>query len=162
MDNKKKKFPSTFEDKLLDAYWKDVGGVFYLEVPVGNRVGDGRWRKGSKVRRIDAVRLPVKDPGESRILTRKSYKLKEIEAAFRDKDVEVIEAKRRLNRVVFGQAVAGADMFEKQYRPWHVLPVVVYEIDDPAMVWVCRKHGVKTVCPLGKKVDTSITGEEEQ
>lgn len=56
----------------------------------------------------------------------------------------VIEAKDKLNRVVFGQAVAGVDMFERQYDAWIVHPVVIYEIGDPAMGWVCRKHGVRT------------------
>jgi hypothetical protein len=99
---------------------------------------------------------------ESRILTRSDYTLKEIQADFRDKDIEIIEAKKRLNRLVFGQAVAGADMFERQYRPWSITPVVVFEIDDPAIAWVCGKHGVKTVCPLGKKTDKVATGKEDE
>ena len=67
---------------------------------------------------------------------------------FRDKEVEVIEAKKKLNRLLFGQAVAGVDMFERQYPAWIVRPVVIYEIGDPAMEWVCRKHGVQTCQPF--------------
>ena len=100
---------TTFENGLLHDYWDDVKGLMYLEVPVGNRLG-GHWPKGSKVRRIDAVRVPVEDPEQSGIIIRSNYKLKDLSTAFRDKNVEVIEVKRKLNRLVFGQAVAGADV----------------------------------------------------
>lgn len=53
--------PRTLEDKLIHKYSKEEGGILYLEVSVGNR-GAGPWKKGSKVRRIDAVRVVSKDP----------------------------------------------------------------------------------------------------
>jgi hypothetical protein len=136
--------PQTLEDKLIDAYWKKNGrGMLYLEVPVGNRVA-GPWKKGSKVRRIDAVRVVSEGAQQDEVMPRKAYKLPDLEKIFNGAEVEVIEAKRRLNRAGFGQAVSGADMFEMQYHPWIVTPVVIYEIGDLALEWVCRKHGVTT------------------
>jgi hypothetical protein len=162
MAAKKQGFPRTFEDKLLFAYWKEVGGVLYLEVPVG-RVGEDDFPTGSKVRRIDAVRLPAEDPEERKIIPSKKHELKDLQAAFRNKhDLEVIEVKKKLNRLVFGQVIAGVDMFEKQYRPFSISPIIVFEIDDPAMEWVCRKHGIETICPLGRKMEIVTKGEEEE
>lgn len=135
--------PITPEDKLLYAYWEETGGRLYLEVPVGSHV-TGLWPKGSKVRRIDGVRVLSRDPQDHEIVPSNAYQLKDLANIFRDAEVEVIEAKDKLNRVVFGQAVAGVDMFERQYDAWIVHPVVIYEIGDPAMGWVCRKHGVRT------------------
>ena len=152
--------PRTYEDELLYSYWQKVGGIVYLEVSIGTRVGSGRWPKGSKVRRIDAVRIPLGKSEKGKVLAPGDYKLKQVQTEFRGKDVEVIEIKRRLNRLVFGQAIAGAEMFQRQYRPRSILPVILYEVPDPAMDWVCRKYGVKTVAPLGK-TDIYDTGEED-
>lgn len=136
--------PKTLEDRLLQAYWKEKGGTLYLEVPVGSHAAGVGWPKGSKIRRIDAVRVMQEEGLEPEIIPSRAYKRSDLTEAFRDAEVEVIEAKKRLNRVAFGQAVAGAEMLERQYRPWIVSPVVVYEIGDPAMEWVCRKHGIRT------------------
>ncbi len=142
--------PQTLEHKLIHKYWKEKGGALYLEVPVGNHVA-GPFKKGSKVRRIDAVRVVSEGSQQDKVIPRKVYKLPELKEIFNGAEVEVIEAKRHLNRAGFGQAVSGADMFEMQYRPWIVTPVVIYEIGDLALEWVCRKHGVTT---WQKKVTT--------
>ena len=136
--------PRTLEDRLLHAYWKkEGGGRLYLEVPVGNHV-TGLFPKGSSVRNIDGVRILSEDPQQHEIISRKTYRWRDLIDIFRDCEVEVIEAKKKLNRLLFGQAIAGVDMFERQYPAWIVRPVVIYEIGDPAMEWVCRKHGVRT------------------
>jgi len=139
--------PQTPEDRLLLAYWEKTGkGRMFLEVPVGN-YASGFFPKGSSVRNIDGVRILSEDSQKDEIIPRRAYRWRDLIDAFRDKEVEVIEAKKRLNRLLFGQAVAGVDMFERQYPAWIVHPVVIYEINDPAMEWVCQKHGVKMCQP---------------
>jgi len=133
----------TSEDRQLKAYWEEKGGILYLEVPVGHHSAGVGWPEGSRIRYIDAVRVVRKRSRKHDIIPSREFTRDDLIKAFRGAEVEVIEAKKRLNRFSFGQAVAGADMLEKQYRPWIVTPVIVYEIGDPAMEWVCRKHGVR-------------------
>jgi hypothetical protein len=61
----------------------------------------------------------------------------------KDRHVEVIEVKSSLNRPVIGQAIAGRDMFERNYEPRTVEPVVVCGSGDPALEWVCRQNGIR-------------------
>jgi hypothetical protein len=58
--------------------------------------------------------------------------------------IELIEAKKKLNRLVIGQAVVGKVMFERQYQK-PVLPVVLCKINDSAMQWACKQLGVEVV-----------------
>jgi len=48
--------------------------------------------------------------------------------------------KRKLNRLVIGQAIVGVDMFQHQYTPQHVTLVIVCAEGDPALEWVCEKR----------------------
>ena len=111
---------------------------------MGSHAAKVGWPEGSRIRYIDAVRVIGKGSRKRDIIPPSRERTRAVLLeAFRDAKVEVIEAKKRLNRFSFGQAVAAADMLEKQYRPWIVTPVIVYEIGDPAMEWVCRKHGIR-------------------
>lgn len=58
-----------------------------------------------------------------------------------DCHVEVIEVKSSLNRPVIGQAIAGRDMFERDYEPRTIEPVVVCGSGDPALEWVAGETG---------------------
>jgi len=135
--------PKTAEDRQLLAYWEEKGGRLYLEVPVGHHSANVGFPEGSRIRHIDAVRVVRKGGRKHEIIPPSKRNRDVLMEAFDGVEVEVIEAKKRLNRFSFGQAVAGADMLEKQYKPWIVTPVIVYEIGDPAMEWVCRKHGIQ-------------------
>lgn len=152
--------PKTYEDSVLYEYWLKRKGIVYLEVAIGTRTGSGRFPEGSKVRRIDAVRVPA-GRREPQVLAPGDYHLMDIQKAFRGKNVEVIEIKRRLNRPVFGQVIAGTEMFQRQYKPNSIKPVILYEVPDPAMRWVCKQYGVKTVAPLGQKAATDSYSETE-
>ena len=57
--------------------------------------------------------------------------------------MEVIEVKSSLNRPVIGQAIAGRDLFERDYEPRTIEPVVVCGSGDPALEWVCRRNGIR-------------------
>ncbi|ERH09518.1 MAG: hypothetical protein J07HX64_01276 [halophilic archaeon J07HX64] len=60
-----------------------------------------------------------------------------------DRHVEVIELKSSLNRPVIGQAIAGRDMFKRDYEPRTVEPVVVCGSGDLTLEWMCRRNGIR-------------------
>jgi hypothetical protein len=135
----------TYEDGLLLRYWQRVGGIIFTEVLVG-RGGLQQWPEGAKPRRIDGVRI-VSSASESMppdIVTfdKRGYahKLKQIVTGAK---VEVVEVKRSLDRVVLGQVIIGADLFEMEYAPTEVNQVVVCEVGDPVLEAVCRKRGIE-------------------
>lgn len=55
----------------------------------------------------------------------------------------MIEVKKNLNRLVIGQVIAGADMFERQYNTSKIIPVILCKNGDPALEWVCKKRNIK-------------------
>lgn len=134
--------PSTFENELIYSYWLVNKSLIFLEVPIGGTGGRGDWPKGSKIRRIDAIRLPGVSIVEEGILTSSKYSSEEFYTLTKDKDIELIEVKRNLNRLVLGQVVAGTDMLLRQYQPRSVTPIILCVKGDPAMEWVCDKRGI--------------------
>lgn len=144
--------PETREDRLLAAYWNRVGGTIVTEVETGGS-GPGRWPSGSGRRRIDGVRFL--DRGRDEILSPSAFSAEQLCRIFRDRHVEVIEIKRSLNRPVIGQAVAGRDLFERDYAPRTVEPVVLCGSNDPALAWSCRNNGIRVeiVDPVEREGD---------
>ena len=131
--------PVTFEDRLIAAYAERRGGKFLLEVPIGSmRAG---WPRGSGTRRIDAIGLP--DSQEKTVIPRKELGLTDFTDAITGVDVELIEAKRDLNRLVIGQVVAGFDMLAAEYKPRSVTSVVLCSRGDPALEWVCQQRSIQ-------------------
>ena len=59
--------------------------------------------------------------------------------------VEVVEAKRELNRLVLGQVIIGADLLEMEYGPAEVDQVVVCEVGDPVLELLCARRGIAVV-----------------
>ena len=133
--------PQSLEDELLRAYWLQVGGRLYLEVPIGGPGGPGDWPPGSKIRRIDCVRVGRADAQREGIV-RFSDCREEFGKVIGHGPVELIEAKKKLNRLVIGQVIAGADMFKRQYRLDQFDTVIVCEEGDPALEWVCHQRGI--------------------
>lgn len=132
--------PDTPENRLLVGYWQDVGGVMVPEVHVG-ATGPGDWPAGSSKRLLDGLRF--RSPYQDEITTRTSFSQAQLRDIVADRHVEVIEVKQSLGRPVIGQAIAGRDMFQRDYAPGTVEPVVVVGSGDPALEWVCRKNGVR-------------------
>lgn len=135
--------PVSGEDRLLQSYWKSVGGRIYVEVPVGGPGGAGDWPTGCTTRRIDGVRLEANDRETGLFIftgnqDRFNEELRESES------VEIIEVKSSLNRPVIGQALAGIDMFEREYGV-KGKPVVVCGKNDTALEWVCQKRNIRVV-----------------
>ncbi len=138
----------TYEDELLLGYWKMVGGAIFTEVLVG-KGGTKQWPAGAKPRRIDGVRI-VSHPAEMRpasITVFRRNNAGEFERLVTGADVEVIEVKRSLDRVVLGQAIIGADLLEMEYEPHVVTQVVVCEDTDPVLEAVCERRGIRVWTP---------------
>jgi len=135
--------PRSAEDRLLYRYWLERGGQLYLEVSIGTSGATCTWPKGTKVRRLDAVRIC--DAQASRVHCRERVAPAQYWELFRNQDIEIIEAKVSLSRYVFGQALTGREMFVQQYQPKSVTTTIVCKTGDPGLEWVCRKYGVQVV-----------------
>jgi len=130
--------PRTLEDKLIYKYWQEKQGLLFLEVPVGN--DKNFWPKGSKIRRIDGIRVEDK---ENQIF--KTFNSEDFKNIIKNKDIELIEAKKKLNRLVIGQIVVGIEMFKKQYENEKIKGVILCKEDDPALEIICKEMGIEVV-----------------
>lgn len=138
----------TYEDDLLLGYWETVGGAIFSEVLVG-KGGTKQWPAGAKPRRIDGVRIisPPPDTEPPGITVFRKSNAREFERFVTGADVEVIEVKRSLDRVVLGQAIIGADLLEMEYEPHDVTQVVVCADIDPVLEAVCERRGIRVWTP---------------
>lgn len=139
----------TYEDRLLLEYWRAFGGLVFTEVPVG-RDGPKDWPEGAKPRRIDGVRIvsPKSEEAPSDIVAfSKGRDAKRFERVVAGAEVEVLEVKRALDRVVLGQVIIGADLLEIEYASTKVDQVVICEAGDPALEMVCERRGIKVWMP---------------
>ena len=132
--------PTTKEDQLLAGYWNEVGGIVVPEVHIGG-TGPSEWPSDSSNRRIDGLRFSSEYRDE--INTPTAFTQSQLRDIIATRHVEIIEIKSSLNRPVIGQAIAGRDMFERDYGPQTIEPVVVCETGDPALEWVCRQNGIR-------------------
>lgn len=132
------------EDKLLEKYFKEKGGVFYTEVRVGMG-GIQRYPKGARPRRIDAVRVAG---GEAAIIPFNRKSIPDFLQATRGRRIEVIEIKRRLNRPAIGQVIVGARLMEIEYPKIRgVRMVILCESSDPVLEMVCREMEIRVWRP---------------
>jgi hypothetical protein len=140
--------PVSGEDRLLQRYWKSVGGRIYVEVLIGGPGGPGDWPPGCTTRRIDGVRLDVNhgEPGIFFFTGNQRHFRVDLKQS---RSVEIIEVKASLNRPVIGQVLAGIDMFEREYGV-EGKPVVVCGKNDTALEWVCKKRNIKVVVEKNK------------
>jgi hypothetical protein len=149
LENWKPPSKRTYEDRLLLEYWRAFGGLVFTEVPV-SRDGPKDWPKGAKPRRIDGVRIASlgseKIPSEI-VAFSKRRDAKRFERAVAGAEVEVVEVKRSLDRVVLGQVIIGADLLEIEYSPTRIGQVVICEVGDPALETVCDRRGIEVWMP---------------
>jgi hypothetical protein len=132
--------PVSGEDRLLQKYLESVGGRIYVEVPIGGPGDTGKWPLGCTSRRIDGVRLEANDR-EPGIFFFTGNQRRFIEELKLSQSVDIIEVKSSLNRPVIGQALAGIDMFEREYGV-KGKPVVVCGAGDSALEWVCKRRDI--------------------
>ncbi|TFB13581.1 hypothetical protein E3U55_15790 [Filobacillus milosensis] len=130
----------TPEDLLLQKYWDEHKGVIFVEVPIGSPYGVGKWPKGSKRRRIDAIRITSSSIPDG------IYKLSNNENMLDylslTGSIELIEIKQKLSRYIIGQVIAGVDMFEYEYSFENIIPKIICTEGDPALEWVCDKREI--------------------
>lgn len=139
--------PKNNEDDWLKTYHAQHVGQVFTEVPIGWSRGNGNWAEHGQVRYIDAIRFPdAKDSEEI-------YRFSDGPDRFLDlvdgAAVELIEVKRKLNRLVIGQLVAGFEMFHRDYDAEFVKKVALCTVPDERQEWVCdRLHiAVEYVAP---------------
>ena len=125
--------PVTFEDHLLSYYLEDYPGQLFLEVEVGN--GDNI----SGPRRLDGLLIPDEP---KQIRPQGSYNREEIASAVMNKQVHVLEAKRKLNRNVIGQVHDGVALLEKEFFPASVQGVALCAQGNPDLEWYCFDQGI--------------------
>jgi hypothetical protein len=152
--------PKTFENRLLKKYWEEVGGAIYTEVQIGNRKRNPFWPKGAKTRFLDGVRIPDIQNHPEKIITFASNK-SVFSEIIKKKPVELIEVKRKLNRLVIGQTIAGHDMFEKDYKSGKITDLILCSEGDPALEWVCKERKIFVkVIPKEEVYTASLKSKE--
>jgi len=132
---------SKIDDKLLRKYCREVGGVIYTQVTVGEH------SRHSSHRYLDAVRVIPPEASSGRLTKFPSQKTFN---PLKDKTVEAIEADYDLNRWVIGQAIVGKVMLEIKYEVKAAVPVVVCEVRDESLEQACERLGVKVWTPRHK------------
>lgn len=133
------------EDEILLEYWQEVGGLIFAEVVVGGRGQGSRWPKGSKARRIDALRFSNFEaldlsPG---IVTYRRENKDFIEELIQKSTVEMIEIKEKLGRYVIGQAIIGVDLLELRYGDVDADAVILCRVGDPLLEMICQRHAIQ-------------------
>ena len=66
-----------------------------------------------------------------------------IEGFEKKEGVEVIEAKLKLNRLVIGQSIVGADLLDLDYQPYSIKQVILCAVGDPLLEMICERRGIK-------------------
>ena len=133
---------SKIDDNLLRKYCREVGGIIYTPVTVGEHSRD------SKHRYLDGVRV-IPPEGLGGRLT-KFHGQEAFKEAVKDKTVEAIEADWDLNRWVIEQAIVSKVMLEIKYGVHAAVPVVVCNVRDKSLEQACERLGVKVWTPRHK------------
>jgi hypothetical protein len=129
----KKRPNAIHEDSILELYHSIKDGDIIAEVPVATRSVDGvHLSVGKKDGRLYCWA----DLGSSSHSQRQKFV-----DTIQGHNIELIEVKPKLTRRALGQAIAGRDLFEEQYRvvPFRTLILFPKERGDPAIEWVCKK-----------------------
>lgn len=126
--------PSTVEDHLLHAYLDNHPGQLFLEVRVGGS------EHSHHARRIDGVLVP----GDKTVaLPPHKYSRIQLRDAVDGAPVHIIEAKRRLNRSVIGQLLAGQTLFNRKFGATAARLVALCGAGEQDLEWVCEERGIE-------------------
>jgi hypothetical protein len=72
----------------------------------------------------------------------------DFQKATRNRKIEVIEIKRKLNRLVIGQVIVGARLVEMEYPDIRsVQRVILCETGDPVLEMVCHELEIRVWKP---------------
>jgi hypothetical protein len=130
----------TTENRLLCDYQRAFPGTLWIEVGIIRNGSPHRWPDGSTMRRLDGVLILGEEP--NRICWRPSLAGQLLDV-IEDREVHLLEAKRRLTRGAIGQARIGRLAFALDY-PGHgdLKAVAVVGQADPALQWIASQDGV--------------------
>ena len=127
--------PRTPEDRLLALYLATNPGHLFLEVEVGH--GD----EYCGPRRLDGLLVPCVD---RHVRAQGTFSRADVAAAVQGQHVQVLEAKRKLNRTVIGQVQVGVALFRREFNPASVHGVAVCALGNPDLEWYCREQNIRT------------------
>jgi len=129
--------PERYDERrqVLLKYWEKVGGTLYEEVRVGKR------GLGAEPRWIDAVRIPDGERRTERF--ERGVKEEEFKLRISGAEVEVVEAERRLNRGVIGQAMVAKHLLEMEHDGTMAVPIIACGEGDAQLEKVCRVMGIR-------------------
>jgi hypothetical protein len=127
------------ESDLLKLYCTHHDGFIFTEVSIGDRKIFG---KDSKNRRIDLVRINN---------DRKTFRLKYCNCKDlftklinnKKYEIELIEIKTKLNRLVIGQIIVGEYMFRKKFNVDNTIKIILYHEGDEALESFCNENQIK-------------------
>jgi hypothetical protein len=128
------------ENDLLKLYCSKNRGTSFREVSVGIRNSS----KNSKDRRIDIVRI------ENNI-NKKVCKYSTDKELFNNLvnankyKIELVEIKKKLNRVVIGQIIVGEYLFKKKFKVHNFTKAIVYHIGDSLLEEFCKENQIKLI-----------------
>ena len=129
------------EVDLINLYCNKQSGYIFHEVSVGDKSIFG---VNSTDRKIDIVIIQVKNK-------RAEFNYKEEKELFYNlikegqHEIEIIEAKTKLNRIVIGQILVGEFMFKKKFNVKKVRKSILYNKGDDAMELFCKKNQINLI-----------------
>jgi hypothetical protein len=133
--------PYTFDEarmRRLDAYRRRTGGTYVTKIPLGgDEAGVHGWEGSAEVY-LSLLRVPD-GPLDAIALYDTPDRLF---ALVEDRAVEVVEVRREVRRGTIGKVLTHALMLEAQYELTVARKVVVCEVCDDALEWVCARVGV--------------------
>lgn len=128
--------PQTAEDYLLGEYLTDFNGSVYLEFPLRLLVGE------AQARRVDALLVPHLPVG---IYEWGSYDPEEVSSRAEGAAVEIVEAKRRLNRGVIGQLQVARYLIAGMVSPSSISLTALVGAGNADLESYCSVEGIHTV-----------------
>ena len=129
------------EAKLINTFGKSQTSCIFLEVSIGSK---NIFGKNSTYRRIDIVVIHGCN-------SKKPYMFGEKKEEFlrfikdSKNEFEIIEVKKKLNRVVIGQILVGEFMFKKKYNVKKVKKSILYEKGDDALELFCKENKINLI-----------------
>jgi len=137
---RKRKITKLKEDDLKILYFSDHCGTSFTEVSVGTK----KSNKNSTDRRIDIVRIENGHHKEVCKYGEHKDSFKELvnENLY---NIELVEAKVKLNRPVIGQIIVGEYLFKRKFGGKNVSKAIVYHVGDELLEGFCGENGIRLI-----------------
>ena len=129
------------EKHLINQYCKKLSSCIFFEVSIGDK---NTFGKESTDRKIDIVLIH----GTS---TKKSHNYSEHKDLFlkminkKNTTIEIIEAKKKLNRNLLGQILVADFMFKKKFKVNKLKKSVLYSVGDSALELFCKNNSINLI-----------------